>query len=83
MDEIIQICDAHNLHLIEDCAQAHFAKWNNQNVGTYGIAGTFSFFPGKNLGAYGDAGAIITNSDEFAEKVRMFGKSWSISEASP
>ena len=72
MDEIIQICDAHNLHLIEDCAQAHFAKWNNQNVGTYGIAGTFSFFPGKNLGAYGDAGAIITNSDEFAEKVRMF-----------
>ena len=71
--EIIRdICEKHNLHLIEDCAQAHFAEYNNQKVGTFGIAGTFSFFPGKNLGAYGDAGAIITNDDEFAVNAQMY-----------
>ncbi|MBH49872.1 MAG: erythromycin biosynthesis sensory transduction protein eryC1 [Candidatus Marinimicrobia bacterium] len=72
MDSIMEICSKHNLHLIEDCAQAHFAEWKGKKVGTMGIAGTFSFFPGKNLGAYGDAGAIITNNDKLAEKVRMF-----------
>ena len=72
MDKIIDICNQYNLHLIEDCAQAHFAEWKGQKVGTMGIAGTFSFFPGKNLGAYGDAGAIISNDDEFSEKARMY-----------
>ena len=72
MDELLEICRKHDLFLIEDCAQAHFAKYKGQNVGTFGIAGTFSFFPGKNLGAYGDAGAIITKDDEFAKKARMF-----------
>lgn len=72
VDRIKEICKKYNLFLIEDCAQAHFAKFNGQKVGTFGIAGTFSFYPGKNLGAYGDAGAILTNNDEFATKVRMF-----------
>jgi dTDP-4-amino-4,6-dideoxygalactose transaminase len=72
MDKVMAIAKKHNLYVIEDCAQAHFAKWKGQNVGTFGIAGTFSFYPGKNLGAYGDAGCIISNDDDFAIKVRMF-----------
>jgi dTDP-4-amino-4,6-dideoxygalactose transaminase len=72
MDAIVDICKRHNLFLVEDCAQAHFAEWKGKRVGTMGIAGTFSFFPGKNLGAYGDAGAIVSNDDEFAIKARMF-----------
>jgi dTDP-4-amino-4,6-dideoxygalactose transaminase len=70
--KIKEICDNHNLFLIEDCAQAHFAEFENQLVGTFGEAATFSFYPGKNLGAYGDAGCIITNNDELAEKCRMY-----------
>jgi dTDP-4-amino-4,6-dideoxygalactose transaminase len=72
MDEMMAIAEKYNLYVIEDCAQAHFAQWKEQKVGTFGIAGTFSFFPGKNLGAYGDAGAIITNDDDFADKARIF-----------
>jgi dTDP-4-amino-4,6-dideoxygalactose transaminase len=72
MRKIKHICDRHNLHLIEDCAQAHFAEYSGQKVGTFGVAGTFSFFPGKNLGAYGDAGAIVSNDDGFAVKARMY-----------
>ncbi len=72
MDIITEICKRNKIHLIEDCAQAHFAKWNGKKVGTFGMAGTFSFFPGKNLGAYGDAGAIITDNDELALKMRKF-----------
>ena len=72
MSAIMALANKHNLKVIEDCAQAHFARWKGQNVGTYGIAGTFSFFPGKNLGAYGDAGCIISNNDDFARKARMF-----------
>lgn len=78
IDSIKRICDEHNLHLIEDCAQAHFASYKGQLVGTFGIAGTFSFYPGKNLGAYGDAGAIITNDDELALKIRMFANHGSL-----
>jgi len=72
MIEIMAIAEKYNLKVIEDCAQAHFAQWEDQNVGTFGNAGTFSFFPGKNLGAYGDAGCIVTNDDEVAVKARMF-----------
>lgn len=72
IDLIKKIADKHGLYLIEDCAQAHFAKFNSQYVGTFGHAATFSFYPGKNLGAYGDAGAIITNDDALAEKCRLF-----------
>jgi dTDP-4-amino-4,6-dideoxygalactose transaminase len=69
---IKDICSRHNLYLIEDCAQSHLTEDNDQFVGTFGIAGTFSFYPGKNLGAYGDAGAIITNDDTLATKIRMY-----------
>jgi dTDP-4-amino-4,6-dideoxygalactose transaminase len=72
MDALTGICERNSLFLIEDCAQAHFAEWNGQRVGTFGDVGTFSFFPGKNLGAYGDAGGIITNNDDLARKMRMF-----------
>ncbi len=69
---IKNIAEQYNLYLIEDCAQSHFAEFERQKVGTFGDAATFSFYPGKNLGAYGDAGAIITNSDELAEKLKMY-----------
>lgn len=72
IDKIIALCQKHKLYLIEDCAQSHFTKFNGQNVGTFGIASTFSFYPGKNLGAYGDAGCILTNDDTLAEKCRMY-----------
>ena len=71
-DKIKMLCEKHKLFLIEDCSQAHFAEINGRQSGTFGDAATFSFYPGKNLGAYGDAGAVITNSDDLAEKVRMY-----------
>ncbi len=70
--KIKDICQKHNLYLIEDCAQAHFAEFENQFVGTFGDAAIFSFYPGKNLGAYGDAGCIITNNEDLADKCRMY-----------
>jgi dTDP-4-amino-4,6-dideoxygalactose transaminase len=78
IEEINAICEKRGLYLIEDCAQAHFAAYNSRRVGTYGIAGTFSFYPGKNLGAYGDGGAIITNDDSLATKAKMFANHGSI-----
>lgn len=72
MIRIMDIAKRHNLYVIEDTAQAHFSEFNNKRVGLFGNAATFSFYPGKNLGAYGDAGAIITNDKELAEKMRMF-----------
>lgn len=71
MDEIMSIAQAYGLYVIEDCAQAHGAEYKGQRVGTFGVAGTFSFYPGKNLGAFGDAGAIVTNNSELAETCRM------------
>jgi dTDP-4-amino-4,6-dideoxygalactose transaminase len=72
MDAIGSICKKHNLFLLEDCAQAHFAEWKGKRVGTFGDVGTFSFFPGKNLGAYGDAGGIVTNNEKLANQMRMY-----------
>ena len=72
VDALADLCRARGLHLIEDCAQAHFAERDGKRVGLFGTAGTFSFYPGKNLGAYGDAGAIITNDDSLAERCRMY-----------
>lgn len=78
IDKIKKLCEKYDLFLIEDCAQAHFAEYNGQKVGTFGIAGAFSFYPGKNLGAYGDAGAIITNDDDFAIRARKFANHGSL-----
>ena len=71
LDKIKDIADKYNLSLIEDCAQAHLAKLKNKPVGTFGICGCFSFYPGKNLGAYGEGGAVITNDKNFADKIRV------------
>lgn len=70
VDVLQKLCKEHNLFLIEDSAQAHLAKLNNKPVGSFGVAATFSFFPGKNLGALGDAGAIGTNDVELAVKLK-------------
>ena len=72
IETIDEICKKHNIHLIEDCAQSHFSEFKGIRAGLRGIASSFSFYPGKNLGAYGDAGCIITNNDELAMKMRMF-----------
>lgn len=72
IDKISAICKKHNLLLIEDCAQSHLAEYKGIKAGTTGIASSFSFYPGKNLGAYGDGGAIVTNDGSLAEKMRMF-----------
>lgn len=71
MPAIMKIAEAFDLFVIEDCAQAHGAKIAGQHVGSFGIAGTFSFYPGKNLGAYGDAGAVVTNHEGTADLVRQ------------
>lgn len=68
------ICDKHQIYLIEDCAQSHFSEFEGKLAGTFGVAGSFSFYPGKNLGAYGDAGCIITDDDKLASKFRMFAR---------
>jgi dTDP-4-amino-4,6-dideoxygalactose transaminase len=72
MDPILEIAKKYNLKVVEDCAQAHGAEYKGRLVGTFGDVACFSFYPGKNLGAYGDGGAIITNNDELALKARMF-----------
>ncbi|MCK4827820.1 DegT/DnrJ/EryC1/StrS family aminotransferase [bacterium] len=71
MDPIIEIAQRYNLHVVEDAAQAHGAEYKSKKAGTTAPFACFSFFPGKNLGAYGDAGAIVTSNEEFAEKARM------------
>ena len=73
MDPIMEIADRHGLNVIEDCAQAHGATYKGRKIGTFGIASGFSFYPGKNLGALGDAGAAVTNSKELADKIRAYG----------
>ncbi|MBN8570016.1 MAG: DegT/DnrJ/EryC1/StrS family aminotransferase, partial [Ignavibacteria bacterium] len=78
IEKIQTICKKHNLFLIEDCAQSHFSSLENKLAGTSGIASSFSFYPGKNLGAYGDAGCIITNDDTLAKKIRMFANHGSL-----
>jgi dTDP-4-amino-4,6-dideoxygalactose transaminase len=74
MDEIMAIAKKHNLWVIEDCAQAHLATYKGKLVGTFGNAATFSFYPGKNLGAYGDAGCIVTNDDRLADWTATFAR---------
>ncbi len=71
MDAICELAKKHDLYLLEDAAQAHGAQFKGKRVGGFGIAAGFSFYPGKNLGALGDGGAVVTNDDQLAEKVRM------------
>ena len=73
MDLVMEIAKKHGLLIIEDCAQAHGATYKGKAIGTFGEAAGFSFYPGKNLGALGDAGATVTNNKELAEKVRALG----------
>ena len=70
MDRIIAIAERHGLKVIEDCAQAHGARYHGQLVGTFGDFGCFSFYPSKNLGAFGDAGMVITQDEEKAQRIR-------------
>lgn len=70
MDPILEICKKYQLRLVEDCAQAHGAKYKNQKVGTFGHANGFSFYPTKNLGALGDGGAVTTNDEDVAKKLK-------------
>lgn len=72
MDRIVEICQKHNLRLVEDCAQSHGACFNGQMTGTFGDVGCFSFYPSKNLGAFGDAGAVVTNDERLAKEFKIF-----------
>ena len=73
MDPIMKIAKAHGLAVVEDCAQAHGATYKGRKIGTFGDASGFSFYPGKNLGALGDAGAAVTNNKDVADKIRAYG----------
>lgn len=74
MPSIMEIAGNHGLWVVEDCAQAHLAEVSGRKVGTFGAAATFSFYPGKNLGAMGDAGAIATSDDHLARHMAMFAR---------
>ncbi len=71
MDPILEICNRRGLFLVEDCAQAHGAKYKGRKVGVFGDVSAFSFYPTKNLGCLGDGGAVLTNIKELAREVRM------------
>lgn len=72
MKPIMELADKYNLRVVEDCAQSHGACFNGRMTGTFGDIGCFSFYPSKNLGAFGDAGAIVTDNAGLADKVRIF-----------
>lgn len=70
LDPLLAISRKHNIPLVEDAAQAHAAKYKGKVIGTFGAMSCFSFYPGKNLGAYGEGGALVTNNAEFAKRAR-------------
>lgn len=72
MDKIVEICKKYRLKLVEDCAQSHGAAYKGRMTGTFGDIGCFSFYPSKNLGGFGEGGAVIVNDDELAEAFRVF-----------
>lgn len=72
MTKIMEIAHKYNLRVVEDCAQSHGNKWNGRIVGTFGDVGCFSFYPSKGCGAFGDAGAIVTNDKVLADKFKVF-----------
>lgn len=72
MNHIQDLCKKYDLYLVEDCAQSHGAKFENQMTGTFGVIGCFSFYPSKNLGCFGDGGAITTNDKELADRIRIY-----------
>lgn len=71
MQPILDIARRHGLRVIEDACQSHGARWNGRRAGSIGDVGCFSFYPGKNLGCYGDGGAVVTNDDEIDERIRL------------
>lgn len=71
MDKILDICDKYNLMLFEDCAQSHFSSYKGTNTGLFGKAGFYSFYPTKNLGGFGDGGAVVSHDKEFIEKIKV------------
>ena len=76
LDALGRLAEQHGLCLVEDCAQAHGTTWRSRHVGTFGNAGCFSFYPTKNIGAFGDAGAVVTNDADLANRlrrIRMYG----------
>ena len=73
MDDILRLAADKHLALIEDAAQAHGSTWRGRRAGSFGVAGCFSFYPGKNLGAFGDAGAVVTGDGALAERIRSLG----------
>src|SRR3989338_1867556 len=71
IDQVLAIAKNHGLFLVEDCAQAHGAKYRRKTVGTFGDIACFSFYPSKNLGAYGEGGAVTTNNFEYAKRIKF------------
>ncbi|MEM7204290.1 MAG: DegT/DnrJ/EryC1/StrS family aminotransferase [Planctomycetota bacterium] len=75
MGPLLEISERHGIPIIEDAAQAHGAEWNGKRAGSFGRIGCFSFYPGKNLGAYGDGGAVTTDDEELADRLRLL-RNW-------
>jgi dTDP-4-amino-4,6-dideoxygalactose transaminase len=74
MEAIMALAQKHHLWVVEDCAQAHLARYRGRTAGTFGVMATFSFYPGKNLGAMGDAGCLVTNDNRLADFSAMFAR---------
>ena len=74
MEEVVRLCQKYDLRLVEDCAQSHGAYSGERMTGTFGDVGCFSFYPSKNLGAFGDAGAIVTNNEKIDERRKIYAR---------